>query len=80
LVQRIVYQSNFARDWWETAAGPTLVPSRVIYNSVDLSIYTPEGPGEPPAGRWRILMVEGSLMGGYELGLEGAGLAGELTA
>jgi len=80
LAQRIVYQSEFARDWWERAAGPTIVPSHVIYNGVDLSVYTSEGPGKPPEGRLRLLMVEGSLMGGYELGLEAAvGLASELS-
>jgi len=80
LAQRIVYQSEFARGWWERSAGPTPVPSRVIYNGVDLSVYTPEGPSQLPAGRWRLLLVEGSLMGGYELGLEAAvGLAGELS-
>jgi glycosyltransferase involved in cell wall biosynthesis len=80
LAQWIVYQSEFARDWWERAAGATAVPNRVIYNGVDLSVYTPEGPGQPPAGRWRLLLVEGSLMGGYELGMEAAvGLASELS-
>ena len=80
LAQRVVYQSEFARGWWERLAGPTPVPSRVVYNGVDLSIYTPEGPGKPPEGRWRLLLVEGSLMGGYELGLEAAvGLARELS-
>jgi glycosyltransferase involved in cell wall biosynthesis len=80
LAHRIVYQSEFARDWWEGAAGPTPVSSRVIFNGVDLAVYTPEGRGEPPTGRLRLLLVEGSLMGGYELGLEAAlGLAGELT-
>lgn len=80
LAQRIVYQSGFARDWWERTAGPTTVPNRVIHNGVDLSVYTPEGPGEPPGDHWRLLLVEGSLMGGYELGLEAAvGLASELS-
>jgi glycosyltransferase involved in cell wall biosynthesis len=80
MAQRIVYQSEFARDWWERAAGPTAVPNQVIYNGVDLSVYTPEGPGKPPERRWRLLLVEGSLMGGYELGLETAvGLASELS-
>ena len=80
LAQRIVYQSEFARDWWERAVGPTAIPNWVIYNGVDLSVYTPEGAGKPPADRWRLLLVEGSLMGGYELGLEAAvGLASELS-
>jgi glycosyltransferase involved in cell wall biosynthesis len=80
LAHRVVYQSEFARRWWERAAGLAPVPGRVIYNGVDLSTYTPEGPGQRPAGRWRILLVEGSLMGGYEMGLESAvGLASKLS-
>ncbi len=76
LVDRIVYQSEFARGWWERAAGPTPVPHRVIHNGVDLSFYSPEGPRQLPerghADLRRMLLVEGSLMGGYELGLEHA--------
>jgi glycosyltransferase involved in cell wall biosynthesis len=80
LVDRVVYQSEFARAWWERTYGPTPVPSRVIYNGVDLAEYTPQGSGQTPADRWRILLVEGSLMGGYEMGLEAAvGLAGLLS-
>ena len=80
LAEGVVYQSEFARGWWERVYGRTLVPWRVIYNGVDLSVYSPTGPGQPPVDRWRILLVEGSLMGGYELGLEAAvDLAGEIS-
>jgi glycosyltransferase involved in cell wall biosynthesis len=52
----------------------------VIYNGVDLKIFTPRGRGERPEDLWRILVVEGSLMGGYELGLETAiALAAEIV-
>lgn len=77
LARRIVYQSEFSRRWWEKVHGPTPVPSQVIYNGVDLSAYQPEGPGEPPSDRWRLLLVEGSLRGGYEGGLETAIRLGE---
>lgn len=80
LAGRIVYQSEFARRWWEQVYAPTAVPWRVIYNGVDLSAYSPVGPGQPPQDRWRILLVEGSLMGGYELGLEASvGLVNEIS-
>jgi len=72
LADRIVYQSQFACRWWEQAHGAVRKPYRVIYNGVDLAIYTPEGPQTPPPDRVRLLLVEGSLMGGYELGLEHA--------
>jgi glycosyltransferase involved in cell wall biosynthesis len=44
----------------------------VIYNGVDLNIFSPDGKSDLPDDRLRILMVEGSLMGGYEIGLESA--------
>jgi len=70
LAMGIIYQSEFARFWWETGRGTASVPCRVIYNGVDLKLYTPEGPQYRPDQRWRVLVVEGSLMGGYEQGLE----------
>ena len=69
LASYVVYQSHFVHRWWERTHGATPVPSKVIHNGVDLNIYTPNGPGAPPQDRWRILMVEGNLMGGYEQGL-----------
>jgi glycosyltransferase involved in cell wall biosynthesis len=65
----IIYQSRFTQGWWERVYGPTRVPSRVVYNGVDLSAYIPEGVRRPSQPH-RILMVEGSLGGGYEMGLE----------
>jgi len=69
LASRVVYQSEFSRQWWERVRGRTPVPFSVIYNGVDLARYSPVGLGEQPHDRWRVLMVEGSLMGGYEQGL-----------
>jgi glycosyltransferase involved in cell wall biosynthesis len=39
---------------------------------VDLEKYTSQGPHHRPDDRYRVLLVEGSLMGGYEMGLENA--------
>jgi len=84
IASRIVYQSEFSRRWWEQQAGSTPVPNTVIYNGVDLDNYNPRGASDRPEDRYRILLVEGSLMGGYEAGLEvaaglAAGLAGRLA-
>jgi glycosyltransferase involved in cell wall biosynthesis len=68
----IVYQSKFSKTWWERVYGKTPVPCSVIYNGVDLSQYTPHGPHTRPTDRYRLLLVEGSLQGGYEMGLETA--------
>lgn len=76
LADRIVYQSNFAQAWWERVYGLSQVEQTVIYNGVNLNKFSPSGTMDLPDDRVRILMVEGSLMGGYEIGLEsGAGLA-----
>jgi glycosyltransferase involved in cell wall biosynthesis len=80
LAHHIVYQSQFSQQWWERVYGTAPGSASVVYNGVDLSIYTPDGPQERPPDRCRLLLVEGSLMGGYELGLEAAArLAGGLA-
>jgi len=81
IARHIVYQSQFSRDWWERVHGKAPATCSVVYNGVDLAVYSPEGTGIPPDDKWRILMVEGSLMGGYEQGLEsGMQLAAGLMA
>ncbi len=72
LADRIVYQSRFSQEWWERRRGAVRAAHRVILNGVDLAAYSPDGPEKPPSDRWRVLMVEGSLMGGYEHGLQAA--------
>lgn len=73
LADRVVYQSQFVHDWWEDWYGMTRIPWTVIHNGVDLSVYTPEGVETRPEGRYRMLLVEGSLAGGQDVGL-GIGL------
>jgi glycosyltransferase involved in cell wall biosynthesis len=72
LADRIVYQSEFSRQWWERVYGTTQVPWQVVFNGVDLDRFSPEGPGLPPEDHARILLVEGSFRGGYEIELETA--------
>jgi len=69
LATHIVYQSEFAQGWWEQVYGKTPVANTVIYNGVDLNTYTPDGAHGRPIDRFRLLLVEGSLQGGYEMGL-----------
>lgn len=68
----IVYQSEFAKRWWERSFGVARAPARVIHNGVPLDSFTPEGRGAPPADRVRVALVEGNIGGGYEIGLEWA--------
>lgn len=70
LVTGIVYQSEFSKNWWERVHGPTPIPNTVVYNGVDLKAYAPEAATTSQPERLRILMVEASLGGGYETGLE----------
>lgn len=72
LADRIVYQSEFSQSWWNRVYGDLSIPTQVTHNGVDLTQYTPDGPGERPADRYRILLVEGHLTGGYARGLETA--------
>ncbi len=70
LATRIVYQSQFTQQWWERVYGPTRSPWQIIYNAVDLEVYKPQGEQRAIKDeKCRILMVEGNLGGGYEMGL-----------
>jgi len=65
----IVYQSDFSRDWWNREYGETHTRAIVVHNGVDLQEFTPDGSGSRPVDKFRILLVEGNLGGGYEQGL-----------
>jgi len=66
---RIVYQSQFARSWWNTVYGPVSGDGQVIYNGVNLKEFFPHPEEQPPQGRFRLLLVEANVSGGYEMGL-----------
>ena len=77
LASRILYQSEFTRRWWESWYGKPAKPASVVHNGVALDEYQPAGAGSPPAERRRLLVVEGNLGGGYDMGLESALLLSE---
>jgi glycosyltransferase involved in cell wall biosynthesis len=72
IATKIVYQSEFSRNWWEAWYGISHASATVIHNGVDLDGYSPNGVGEPPQGKYRLLVVEGNLGGGYDMGLDSA--------
>ena len=81
IADQIVYQSQFARSWWQTTYGKSGKPDTVIYNGVDLQDFTPEGEHDRPQNHARLMLVEGRLGGGAEAGLEnGVALARQLSA
>jgi glycosyltransferase involved in cell wall biosynthesis len=69
LAERVIYQSQFIRRWWEDWYGTARVPASVILNGVDLQTYSPESAHERPTDCVRILLLEGSLAGGLNSGL-----------
>ncbi len=69
LADAIVYQSQFARSWWQTTFGRANVEDTVIYNGVDLNEYHPSGQHDRPTDHIRLLLVEGHLGEGNESGL-----------
>jgi glycosyltransferase involved in cell wall biosynthesis len=77
----VVYQSEFIRNWWEDWYGVARVPAHVILNGVDLDKYTPVEQNtflsRPP---YRILVVEGSLAGGLDMGLWAAAQLAEILS
>lgn len=72
LADKVIYQSNFIKNWWEDWYKPARVSSSVILNGVDLDQYTPHGLHERPSGHYRILIVEGSMAGAQNSGLHNA--------
>lgn len=80
VASRVVYQSEFTRQWWEEWFGETKVPFSVVHNGVDLTVYSPQGQAEEASQRCRLLVVEGNLGGGYDMGLESAIRLAELLA
>ena len=66
---RVIYQSQFIRGWWENWYGIAKAPADVIINGVDLNMYSPNGEHERPTERFRMLLLEGSLAGGLNAGL-----------
>lgn len=66
---RVIYQSQFIRQWWEDWYGVADAPTSVIINGVDLDTYTPAGEHGRPTDKFRMLLLEGSLARGLNSGL-----------
>jgi len=72
IASAVVYQSQFAKGWWEERYGTAPCQAAVVYNGVPLDQYSPRGEGRPPRDLERLLVVEGGFAGGYEVGLRSA--------
>jgi len=71
ITTKIIYQSEFSRSWWEDWYGKTSAPSTVIHNGIDLNAYS-VAQNAILRQPYRLLIVEGSLGGGYDMGLDNA--------
>ena len=69
LAERVVYQSQFSKDWWFSEYRQIPGDERVVYNGVDVSTYSPGDISLKPVGRTRILVVEGNVGWGHEYGI-----------
>jgi glycosyltransferase involved in cell wall biosynthesis len=72
IATHILYQSEFSHRWWDDKYGRVPAAFSVVHNGVDLSEYKPDRQSLPSTERYRLLVVEGNLGGGYDMGLDNA--------
>ncbi|MCJ7435152.1 MAG: glycosyltransferase, partial [Anaerolineales bacterium] len=72
IAAKIIYQSKFSKGWWEDWYGIPRASSTVIHNGVDLKICSPGQTASPTYPPYKLLIVEGNLGGGYDMGLDNA--------
>lgn len=78
---RVIYQSEFIRGWWQDWYGVANAPATVIHNGINLNAYTQSGKDDRPTERYRMLLLEGSLARGLNSGLfHAAATAQKLSA
>ena len=66
LAHRVVYQSDFVRTFWCQRFGRTKAREKVIYNGVDLNVFSPGDQPTAPRDHIRMIVVEGNFGGGNE--------------
>jgi glycosyltransferase involved in cell wall biosynthesis len=66
IADRIVYQSCFVRESWEREYGLVKRPSAVIYNGVDLSMFSPDGSKYEPSADICMISVEGTQLSPHQ--------------
>lgn len=69
LATRIVYQSEFSKNWWDRVYGKRNLNTSVIYNGVNTELFHPDEDYRGNEGYLNVLVVEGSFKNGYDLGL-----------
>lgn len=73
ICSKIIYQSQFCLNRWNSTFGTLKKPQTIINNGIDISLYHPKADGEKQENeRPIILVVEGNLSRGLERGLYSA--------
>lgn len=72
LANDLIYQSEFAKQWWDDLYGEVKKPYKIVFNGIDLEEFSPDGSETPPLEHVRVLVLEGRMGGGQEKGLENA--------
>lgn len=72
IATHVLYQSDFSQRWWDDRYGKVSASCSVVRNGVDLTEYQPHTDDTLPSDPQRLLVVEGSLGGGYDMGLASA--------
>ena len=72
IATKIIYQSQFSKKWWEDWYGIPQASSATIHNGVDLNVYSARRDTVSPYPPYKLLIVEGSFGGGYDMGLDNA--------
>ena len=80
IATQILYQSEFSRSWWDDWYGKPNKQAFVVHNGVDLNVYKPNDSDKRSTERCRLLIVEGNLGGGYDMGLDNAIQLGEILS
>ncbi len=61
LADAVIYQSHFGKDMWERKYGSSPVPCAIVYNGVDLSLFSPDGTRYQSLAPNCLISVEGTL-------------------
>jgi glycosyltransferase involved in cell wall biosynthesis len=67
---KVIYQSEFSRDFWNRIYGNKLSPNCVILNGVDLDQFYPLDSPTLDHNGLKAIVVEGHIKNGLELGLD----------
>ncbi|MBR6090783.1 MAG: glycosyltransferase family 4 protein, partial [Anaerolineaceae bacterium] len=69
---KIVYQSPFCEQRWNSVYGKLSKPSKIIFNGTDIQQFRPAEQAPDFSGEIRFVLAEGSFRYGMDFGLDAA--------